>query len=323
MRRLREAALPRFDPTHCQGFAIGRPNFRGAVHLSERTDLPQASLIGDNPGLVFPHALHMSAKGCVATLARQLGVKTDAAGRLGCANCHTADATGRSFVPVTMERNCSTCHSLVFDTFQGVDRKLPHGQPLLVIANMLDFYKGQAVTAVPVSGDVGRHLPGQAAADRTATLRQIAFTNASSRAADRVRAIFSPGGACYGCHEIVKPVGASLIYDVKPVSVQQHFLPRAEFDHKAHMTAGMTCEQCHAARTSQFSADVLTPGIGTCRTCHAGEHAYAAVPSPCITCHKFHATDPSAPLMKARSLQILGAPAKIAAAAPERRGMAR
>ncbi len=318
-RRMREALLPRFDPTRCDGFSIGRANFRGGVHLSDRPDTPPAALIGDNPGLVFPHALHMSAKGCVATLARQLGVATDGEGRLGCANCHTPDASGKGFVPVVMERNCQVCHSLVFDTFQGVDRKLPHGQPLLVIANMLDFYKAQAVNLARPSSEAERHLPGEAAADRTQALRQIAFTNANSRAAERVRAIFSPGGSCYGCHEIVKPASSSLIYDVKPVSVQQHFLPRAEFDHRAHMTAGMACEQCHAARTSRSARDVLTPGIETCRTCHAGEHAYAAVPSPCITCHKFHATDPTAPLMKAHALQVLGAPVKLS---PSRVAMA-
>ncbi len=317
-RRLREQMI-RYNPTRCDGFSIGKPNFRGLVQLADRSDVPQEAFAGDNTGLVFPHALHMSSSGCVASMAKQLGVKTDAAGALGCANCHTASKDGKGFVPVEMQRNCSTCHSLTFDNFNGVNRTLPHGQPQLVVATMLDFYKAAATDVARGAGVQERRLPGQAAADRSAEMRQIAFTHADSRASDRIRAIFSPGGSCYGCHQIIKPT-SGLNYGVAPVVLQQHFLPRAQFDHSAHMTAGMTCEQCHAARTSQSARDVLTPGIETCRTCHAGEHAYAAVPSPCITCHRFHATDPSAPLMKARSLQGLGTPSKVAMVSKARAG---
>jgi hypothetical protein len=164
-----------------------------------------------------------------------------------------------------MQRNCSACHSLTFDNFNGVNRTLPHGQPQLVVATMLDFYKAAATDVA--RGAVGdeRRLPGQAAIDRTAQMRNIAFTQADSRAADRIRAIFSPGGSCYGCHAIIKPT-SGLNYGVAPVVLQQHFLPRTPFDHKAHMTAGMTCEQCHAARKSQSAADVLMPWGRTCRS---------------------------------------------------------
>ena len=313
-RRMREQLI-RYDPTRCDGFSIGKPNFRGLVQLADRSDVPAEAFRGDNTGLVFPHALHMSAQGCVASMARRLGVKTDAQGALGCANCHTSSPDGKGFVPVEMQRNCSTCHSLTFDTFNGVNRSLPHGQPQQVVATMLDFYKAAAVDVSRGAGVQERRLPGQAAADRSAEMRQIAFTHADSRADDRIRAIFSPGGACYGCHEIIRPT-AGLNYGVKPVVLEQHFLPRAQFDHGAHMTAGMTCEQCHAARKSQSATDVLMPSIDTCRTCHAGEHAYAKTPSPCISCHTFHALDPSAPALKGHEMETMGAgPRRVAAVA--------
>ena len=312
-RRMREQLI-RYNPKRCDGFSIGKPNFRGLVQLADRSDVPAEAFAGDNTGLVFPHALHMSSGGCVASLAKQLGVKTDATGSLGCANCHTASSDGKGFVPVEMQRNCSTCHSLTFDNFNGVNRSLPHGQPQLVVATMLDFYKAAATDVA--RGAVGdeRRLPGQAAADRSAQMRTIAFTHADSRAADRIRAIFSPGGACYGCHQITKPA-SGLNYGVAPVVLQQHFLPRAQFDHKAHMTAGMTCEQCHAARKSQSATDVLMPDIDTCRACHAGEHAEAKVRSPCISCHTFHAADPSAPALKAHEMETLGGGSRKVAAA--------
>ena len=39
------------------------------------------------------------------------------------------------------------------------------------------------------------------------------------------------------------------------------------------------------------STDVLMPPIETCRACHQGEHARAAVPSTCIMCHVYHRED--------------------------------
>jgi predicted CXXCH cytochrome family protein len=314
-RRLREQLI-RYNPTRCDGFSIGKPNFRGLTQLVDRSDVPKAAFAGDNTGLVFPHALHMSASGCVASMAHQLGVKTDSTGALGCSSCHTTSPDGKGFVPVEMQRNCSACHSLTFDNFNGVNRSLPHGQPTLVVATMLDFYKAAATDVARGVGVQDRRLPGQAAADRTAQLRQVAFSHADSRAADRIRAIFSPGGSCYGCHQILKPTGGGLNYGVAPVVLQQHFLPRAEFDHSAHMTAGMSCEQCHAARSSQSATDVLMPTIESCRSCHAGEHTLAKVRSPCISCHTFHGANPSAAALKGREVeqQDVG-PGRIAALA--------
>ncbi len=313
-RRIREQLI-RYNPTRCDGFSIGKPNFRGLVQLADRKDVPAQAFVGDNTGLVFPHALHMSAGGCVASMAKQLGVKTEASGALGCASCHAASPDGKGFVPVEMQRNCSACHSLTFDNFNGINRSLPHGQPHLVVATMLDFYKAAAVDVSKGVGADDRRLPGQAAADRSAEMRQVAFTHADTRAADRIRAIFSPGGACYGCHQILKPA-SGLNYGVAPVVLEQHFLPRAQFDHSAHMTAGMSCEQCHAARKSQSATDVLMPDIETCRSCHAGAHAFAKVRSPCISCHTFHAADPSAPALKGHEMETLGDGSRRIAALP-------
>ena len=50
----------------------------------------------------------------------------------------------------------------------------------------------------------------------------------------------------------------------------------------------MKCEDCHAARNSKESADVLIPGIANCRACHGGAHAGDKVPTSCIACHDYH-----------------------------------
>jgi predicted CXXCH cytochrome family protein len=64
------------------------------------------------------------------------------------------------------------------------------------------------------------------------------------------------------------------------------WMPKAQFDHAAHST--VLCTDCHKARQSRTSKDVLMPKIGTCRGCHGGEHASTALPSTCIMCHVYH-----------------------------------
>lgn len=53
----------------------------------------------------------------------------------------------------------------------------------------------------------------------------------------------------------------------------------------------MTCEGCHDAEHSVDAGDVLMPDLGSCRSCHGGEHADNLLQSTCITCHEFHLDD--------------------------------
>jgi hypothetical protein len=74
---------------------------------------------------------------------------------------------------------------------------------------------------------------------------------------------------------------------IAPVELRTRFLPNAAFDHARHR--GMNCTDCHiSAATSQTSAEVMIPGIETCKTCHGAEHARLQIASTCITCHAFH-----------------------------------
>jgi len=80
-----------------------------------------------------------------------------------------------------------------------------------------------------------------------------------------------------------KPEG----WAVKPVHVASQFMQKARFDHARHTTVG--CGECHAAQTSSSSADLLLPGIETCRGCHGGDKPEAdKVASTCLSCHAFH-----------------------------------
>ncbi|MEE8107535.1 MAG: cytochrome c3 family protein, partial [Gammaproteobacteria bacterium] len=82
---------------------------------------------------------------------------------------------------------------------------------------------------------------------------------------------------------------------VEAVKLTQEFYPRAVFSHQAHDIETSDCGQCHAAVESQSSADVLMPGIDTCRECHGsavGRRNHGGqIASTCIMCHRFHTPD--------------------------------
>src|SRR3546814_17359197 len=69
------------------------------------------------------------------------------------------------------------------------------------------------------------------------------------------------------------------------------------FDHKPHETE--ECTSCHLAEKSGAASDLLLPDLASCRECHGGESARAAVPSGCAMCHDYH-MDEGAPSMLIR-----------------------
>src|SRR5690606_42113039 len=74
-------------------------------------------------------------RGGVARMAQRLG---DGAA-LECKDCHQPTADGVRFLPVDMERNCESCHSLVFDQVGGTFRTLRHGQAEQMRAELLSM----------------------------------------------------------------------------------------------------------------------------------------------------------------------------------------
>lgn len=263
--------------------------------------LPLTQKPQDYSGLKFPHDVHLKAGGGVARQARQLGARYGFGDRLECADCHTADAGGALFETVSMEKHCAMCHSLVFEIDRdqtpdvageaGYMRMLRHGEPKAVIADMTDFYLAKALAGVQGGGGIDtatRRRPGSGASIRSSNLRELAFAQAGTRTAAKVEQIFNKGGACYDCHQIVKPTDGSFNYTVLPVRLADQFMPKAMFSHTAHETANMACETCHAASTSKVATDVLMPDIASCRTCHGGEHATGLLQSTCTVCHDYH-----------------------------------
>ncbi len=273
-------------------FAKDHPEFRPSIVTApgETPTIQRISLSAmprENTGLKFPHALHLSSTNGVARMAMTLPAYRNTGGAgLKCNDCHTASVDKSTFTPVEMEKNCGACHSIGFGKVGNTVLTLRHGDVRQAVAEIGALYRGIGPQNPAGNGFLqGRHIPGSS---RPAPR----FDVGSSSPNAAIRRVFSKGGACYECHQVVAPANpASLDFTIKPVSVPKHYMPKAWFDHKAHDTS--KCESCHSAPKSKSAADVLMPGIKSCQSCHAGatpEHD--KVPSTCSMCHGYHFDDP-------------------------------
>lgn len=234
-------------------------------------------------GLKFPHDMHLSKTNGVARMAQTMPAvftgRRDGPGMV-CADCHTATADGVRFLPVDMERNCQSCHSLGFDRIGGTVRTLRHGDAAQAVADVRALGWRPSM---PVDMLAGRRRPGETAP---------ASQGSRPSSAD---ALFVKGGACYDCHIIDRTGGAATNgWHITKVVQPMRYMAKGWFDHKAHATE--SCTSCHAATTSKSASDLLIPAIGkvgdkggaTCRSCHGGEASSSKVPSGCAMCHDYH-----------------------------------
>lgn len=277
-------------------FGTSHPQFRplvqvtpGATPRFERINWTATAQ--DNNGLKFPHDVHLRAAGGVARMARNLDISLGRNGGMECASCHRPTADGVRFQPVDMERDCQSCHSLAFESVGGQTRTLRHGQPGQVVADLFAYYRSTPPTRPINLGGMARRRPGQFAEGRTYNIyfREVAVRPGRADAA--VRAVFSPGGACYDCHTIFAPAAGNSNWRVLPVHQQDRYLNHGWFDHEPHKKE--PCSSCHEAGRSTSANQLLIPGIATCRDCHGGENSGADVESSCASCHEYHA-DPRA-----------------------------
>ncbi len=284
-----KARLPDTKIENAGDFGTAHPQFRPAVVVDTSGAQPRLQRVSldakplEDNGLKFPHAMHLSKVGGVARMAQTMPDQFGHTGKgpgLDCKDCHTPTADGVRFLPVEMERNCQSCHSLGYDRVGGTVRTLKHGSVAQAIADV------RALGWRPAPGPimlVGRHRPG----DETP-----ASQGSRPLSPD---ALFTKGGACYDCH-IIDRAGdaASNGWRIRKVVQPMRYMMKGWFDHKAHRTE--SCSSCHNASASKNASDLLIPGIGklgdkggaTCRSCHGGEASVAKVPSSCAMCHDYH-----------------------------------
>jgi hypothetical protein len=268
-------------------FGLAHPEFKVALpawdaagrFTPERVTL--AADLQERSGLKFPHDLHLRAEGLQGPDGRRT---------LDCADCHRAEPGGALMQPVNFEAMCHDCHRLTFDVTQP-DREVPHAR-IGEIFHMLDeFYARRALEGTvadpgaPTSLRLGRR-PGQAI---TTEERQAALVWARDKSRQVGESLFT-GRACTVCHAVSPSEDPAEPWRVAPVRVAGVWFPKSQFTHRKHQT--MQCADCHDASSSSTSADLLLPGIESCRTCHAGERGGRdRLKSSCIACHGYHESE--------------------------------
>jgi len=107
-----------------------------------------------------------------------------------------------------------------------------------------------------------------------------------------------PANLCMNCHRsVTAPLAVVRMEPVRTAAplawVRVHSIPDfVYFDHRAHVTSGVTCQQCHGLiETMERVRQVETLAMGWCVNCHrqvnqagvSGRRVYASI--DCVTCH--------------------------------------
>ena len=274
--RLSDTALK-----NAHDFGKEHPQFRPAYFASFGAAKPVRTSLDAKPversGLVFPHDVHMDARGGAARMAvslQQYGAP------LECKDCHTLTPDKIGFKEVKMEDACEGCHSLVSGRAAGGGfSSLRHGDVKDLREDLARISSGPRPRLAPNRGRPGQIGSGAGtyAADFGRPVRAyIGLSNA-----------LSPGGICTECHLPTR--GRTGQADLMPVNLPDRFLTSGFFNHEAHKKE--ECTDCHAADTSKVATDLLIPDLKSCRDCHLGATAVKTkniVPSECAMCHAYH-----------------------------------
>ncbi len=295
---------PTFD-AHVRGFGVGlHPEFR-LLARGEPVD----------PGTVrFNHAVHLSADGILDVDREQRTRQIRDAGgnageeaprqrvRLECQSCHQSDATGRYMQPIRYAQHCQSCHPLAVqlagewkpdlrDLVNEFGRTpAPHptsGTSVEMVRGVLrdrlarfirrigDEEKGSGVAEEESGGLLGPR------SSSPLTREQFDWVNVEQGRVERL--LFDGAGGCRYCHQekTTPQTRTDGLPEYLPPNIPSRWLKHASFNHQSHQMLG--CVECHPAQTSTRSADVLLPGIDTCRKCHGTGSGQAR--SDCVSVH--------------------------------------
>jgi hypothetical protein len=310
--RLLDPAAERITTFDAGPGDTAHPEFR--IWLGGPGMTARARLGGAVPSqhIKFAHALHVSPQLCGPDGTQRV--------KLHCGYCHQEPLASRSrfgtvrphrhvtrpsqfapaeepryFAPIRYEDHCAACHPHSFD--KRIE-PAPHDTPYVVRQFLEGAYAryarrtpdvvkgtprvrpiadGARATSAPTADDwVASEVDR---AEKLLYRRPCDPPNPDRACAEGTRCL-----RCVECHD-VRDQSASDVPEVVPPAMPARWLPQSRFDHGAHRE--LQCTECHgAAATSTSAADVLMPGIATCRRCHHGGNAAAS--NRCAECHTYH-----------------------------------
>jgi hypothetical protein len=222
--------------------------------------------------------------------------------------------TGRELMaPPKFANACAGCHLLTFD--KRFEEGAPHDKPEVVhryLAKKFSEYILTHPAEVRQVRDPQRNLSGREnepasrtltptawVAERVAVSEELLWHKTCSQChtvtGSKLQDVKIARWDAAGAHDSAR-IGVSAITEtsgrssdalpaIAPANIKLQWLAHAKFDHDAH--PGFSCLSCHQnALKSTETADVLIPGIATCKTCHAPGAGYAE--SRCFECHTYH-----------------------------------
>lgn len=277
-------------------FGADHPEFRLTVLASSPTAVGDLSLrwravrldrndpdhFVEHSHLKFSHLQHLDPR----------GIKSPSGERvLSCQDCHKPSSSGRDMLPIRMETNCSGCHSLRFDEHDPTS-DVPHGDLDSVYKTLREHFSRAYLvqTGSSSSTSASRQLRRPGGEQRVLTEREQRRARAwvDEQSLKIARELLEKR-VCADCHDVTRdPAKTGLEqWHVQSVRLTANWMPRARFDHAAHISE--TCVSCHSsAPKSKHATDILLPDIARCRECHGGAGSSAKVASDCLMCHPFH-----------------------------------
>lgn len=194
---------------------------------------------------------------------------------------------GRAYMlPIKYVDQCAGCHTKDLQFDKRLADAVPHDKPEVVHNFLLAKYKayiaahpGALHEPQPLMYPIPARNPREA---QPVPRNEAEWVTYQVQGAERL--LWNKG--CKLCHT-VQATGGPLPQIAKS-NIPVRWLPNSHFDHDAHRM--MSCESCHAgARNSRETANVLIPGIASCRQCHKeGGARVEAAEGRCFECHDYH-----------------------------------
>lgn len=204
-------------------------------------------------------------------------------------------STGRAHMgAIQYENQCAACHQLQFD--ERITDLVPHGNPEIIHSFLEQRYK-QYISANPTvwreTPRPVRRIPGL----RPPPQAHSAEEWVTLQTAQAEMLLYRK--SCKLCHQVEMKPDQRQPY-IRQANITLRWLPNSTFNHYSHQA--VACDSCHSkVKSSSETADVLIPGIETCRQCHNGEPTkVGAAEDNCFLCHQYHDWKTQKPGMKGK-----------------------